>query len=409
MNANTEILIAGAGAAGLSAALALAQSGRPVTIVGPLDVGGAARTVALFDGSIRFLDSLGVWSRVVDRSAPLRVMRIVDDTKSLFAALPAEFHSSEIGLDAFGWNIENHVLVQAMAEAARAHPHIRFIDDMVEDYAFGADAAVARTRANGEIAARLVVAADGRRSGARRAAHISARAWEYPQVALTAIFAHRKPHGDVSTEFHTRQGPCTFVPLPASAEHPHRSSLVWLMAPREAERRHALAPEAFAREAEAASHHLLGQLTLASARGRIPMQGLTANALTAPRLALVGEAAHVFPPIGAQGLNLGLRDCAHLAEAIGGPAAARDPGAADVLALYERLRRGDVASRTIAVDTLNRALLTNFLPVDFLRGAGLFALQNIGPLRRLAMREGVLPGTGAPRVMRQRPAEAVGT
>ena len=179
------------------------------------------------------------------------------------------------------------------------------------------------------------------------------------------------------------------------------------MSPAEAERRHALSPEEFAREAEQASHHLLGRLTLLSARGKIPMEGLTANALTAPRLALVGEAAHVFPPIGAQGLNLGLRDCAHLAEAVADPASGDDPGAPDTLARYERLRRGDVASRTMAVDTLNRALLTNLLPLDFLRGAGLFALQNIGPLRRLAMREGVLPGAGAPRVMRQRPEDVV--
>lgn len=408
MDANTDILVAGAGATGLSAALALADCGHRVAVVGPPDLGGSARTVALFDGSIRFLDSLGVWARVAEAAAPLRVMRIVDDTKSLFPAPPAEFHASEIGLDTFGWNVENHVLVAAMADAARAHPRIRFIDDMVEDYAFGAEAATVRTRANGDIDARLVVAADGRRSRARRAAHIATRVWDYPQVAITAILAHRKPHGDVSTEFHTRQGPCTFVPLPGNDEHPHRSSLVWLMSPREAERRHALGPDDFAREAEAASHHLLGRLALVGARGKIPMRRLAAKTLAAPRLALVGEAAHVFPPIGAQGLNLGLRDCAHLAEAVADPASTLDPGAAEGLARYERLRRADVATRTMAVDTLNRALLTNFMPIDFLRGAGLFALQNIGPLRRLAMREGVTPGIGAPRAMR-RPPEAAKT
>lgn len=406
MDAQTDILVAGAGAAGLSAALALAEAGRDVVIVGPPDLGGAARTVALFDGSIRFLDSLGVWTRIAGSAAPLRVMRIVDDTKSLFPAEPAEFRSNEIGLDAFGWNVENRVLVAAMMEAARAHPRVSAIDDMVADCAFEPGAARVATKANGEFAARLVVAADGRRSAARRAAQIPTRNWEYPQVAVTAVFAHTRPHGDVSTEFHTRQGPCTFVPLNATPEHPHRSSLVWLMAPGEAERRHALAPEDFAREAEAASHRLLGKLTLVSQRGKIPMAGLTAGKLTGPRLALVGEAAHVFPPIGAQGLNLGLRDCAHLAEALEG---ADDPGAPEGLARYERLRRGDVASRTLAVDTLNRALLTDFMPMDFLRGAGLFALQNIGPLRRLAMREGVMPGAGAPRVMRQRPADVVST
>ncbi|MDP2355246.1 MAG: UbiH/UbiF family hydroxylase [Beijerinckiaceae bacterium] len=407
METSTNILVAGAGAAGLSVALALADAGHGVTIVGPPDLGGAARTVALFDGSVRFLDSLGVWSHVADRSAPLRVMRIIDDTKSLFAAQPAEFHSSEIGLETFGWNIENAILVAALLEAARAHPRVRLIEDVVESYCLNADATSVETRAHGAIKARLVVAADGRRSGARRAARIAARTWEYPQTAITAIFAHRKPHGDVSTEFHTRQGPCTFVPLQGTAEHPHRSSLVWMMAPREAERRHGMAAEDFAREAESAAHHLLGRLTLLSARGKVPMAGLAAKSLTGQRLALVGEAGHVFPPIGAQGLNLGLRDCAHLAEAVA--SGGDDPGAADVLATYERLRRADVATRAVGVDALNRALLTNFMPMDFLRGAGLFALQNIGPLRRFAMREGVLPGAGAPRVMRQRTADTVST
>jgi 2-octaprenyl-6-methoxyphenol hydroxylase len=407
MTGQTDILVAGAGAAGLSAALALAGPERRVTVVGLPDVGGAARTVALFDGSIRFLDSLGVWALVAQESAALRVMRIVDDTGSLFRAPPTEFHSSEIGLEAFGWNIENRILVEAMAQAARNHPHIRLIADTVAEYEFQAGAAIARTQSGEEIEAKLVVAADGRRSPARRAARIAAREWEYPQVAITAIFAHRRPHGEVSTEFHTRQGPCTFVPLPGTREHAMRSSLVWLMSPREAERRQAMAAEEFAREAEGASHHLLGRLTLLSARGVIPMSGLTAGTLTAPRLALVGEAAHVFPPIGAQGLNLGLRDCAHLAEAL--ETETGDPGASEPLARYEGLRRGDVASRTMAVDTLNRALLTNFLPMDFLRGAGLSALGAIGPLRRLAMREGVLPRSGAPRVMRQRPDDAVST
>jgi 2-octaprenyl-6-methoxyphenol hydroxylase len=407
MDTVTDILVAGAGAAGLSVALALADDGAAVTIVGPPDLGGAARTVALFDGSVRFLDSLGVWSHLESQSAALRVMRIVDDTRSLFTAGPSEFHSSEIGLETFGWNIENAILVATLMDAARSHPRVRFIEDVVESYSFSTDSAGVATRTHGDFEARLVVAADGRRSGARRAARIAARTWEYPQIAITAIFAHRKPHDEVSTEFHTRQGPCTFVPLKGTAEHPHRSSLVWMMAPAEAERRLGLSAEDFALEAERASHHLLGRLTLLSARGRVPMAGLTANALTASRLALVGEAGHVFPPIGAQGLNLGLRDCAHLAEAVANGGG--DPGAPDVLAAYERLRRGDVATRTMGVDILNRALLTNFLPVDFLRGAGLLALQNIGPLRRFAMREGVLPGMGAPRVMRQRATDAVST
>lgn len=400
MDAQTDILVAGAGAAGLATALALRGSGHSITVVGRPDVGGSSRTVALFDGSIRFLAALGVWPLVAQRAARLRIMRIVDDTRSIFPTPPAEFDAHEIGLEQFGWNIENHVLVAAMAEAVRAAPDIRLIETLATHYTFGRDDVVVETADAGSFRTRLVVAADGRRSVARRDARIGAREWSYPQAALTTILAHDLPHRDVSTEFHTRQGPCTFVPLPPAPEAPNRSSLVWLMAPEEAERRKALAPEAFAREAEQAAHSLLGELRVIASRTAYPMQGLSARAMTGPRVALVGEAAHVFPPIGAQGLNLGLRDAAHLAEAVASASAGPDPGAPSPLAAYARLRRGDVAMRSFGVDLLNRALLAHVLPVDFLRGAGLFALSKIGPLRRAAMREGVAPRFGAPRIMR---------
>jgi 2-octaprenyl-6-methoxyphenol hydroxylase len=244
-----------------------------------------------------------------------------------------------------------------------------------------------RTKGGEAVSASLVVAADGRSSPAREAARITTTTWRYPQVALTAIFAHDMPHKDTSTEFHTRQGPCTFVPLPGTAEHPNRSSLVWMMSPEEADRRAALPAEAFAREASETGLRHLGALRLISQRGRVPMQGLTARRLTGARIALVGEAAHAFPPIGAQGLNLGLRDVAALVNA----AEAADPGAADGLATYDRSRASDVRTRTGAVDALNRSLLSDLLPVDFARGLGLLALDSFAPLRRFVMRQGLTP------------------
>ncbi|MDB5572060.1 MAG: Ubiquinone biosynthesis hydroxylase, UbiH/UbiF/VisC/COQ6 family, partial [Hyphomicrobiales bacterium] len=400
MDTRTDILVAGAGAAGLAAALALASGPHRVAVVGKPDVGGASRTVALFDGSIRFLESLGVWDAVERRAQPLRTMRIVDDTGSLLRAPPIDFKSSEIGLEAFGWNVENGVLVGAMADALRARGDVAMLDTLATGYDFQPDHVRVTTQDAGSLEARLVVAADGRRSAARRAAHISARAWDYPQAAITAILAHERPHEDVSTEFHTRQGPCTLVPLPGAPDAPHRCSLVWMMTPAEAARRKALSDEAFALEVERATHSLLGKMRALTPRTLIPMEGLTARAMTAPRIALAGEAAHVFPPIGAQGLNLGLRDAAHLAEALEG--AHEDPGAAETLALYARTRSADVALRSLGVDLLNRSLLTRFLPNELMRGVGMMALREIGPLRRLAMREGVLPQSGAPLVMRQR-------
>jgi 2-octaprenyl-6-methoxyphenol hydroxylase len=399
MDESFDIVIVGAGAAGLAAALALEPTGRRIAVVGRPDVGGSARTVALFDGSVRFLRSLGVWERVADKAAALRVMRIVDATDSLFRPAPAAFDSHEIGLDAFGWNLENRTLVVAMAELLRERGRVRLIEDLATSFSYDAQSALVRTQSGQTLRAQLVVGADGRGSRARESAGVVAQTWDYPQVAVTAFLAHDRPHDDISTEFHTREGPCTFVPLPGDAQAPDRSSLVWMMSRAQARRRIALAPEDFARELARVCQSFLGRMRLTGERGFVPMQGLQARRLTGLRLALVGEAAHVFPPIGAQGLNLGLRDAAHLAEALEAADAGADAGDARALARYEALRAGDVATRGFGVDLLNRALLSRTTASDALRGAGLAALSAFAPLRKLAMREGVLPQRGAPRAM----------
>ncbi len=400
MNAKDEIIVAGAGLAGLAAALALAQAGRQVILAGPIDLRATTRTVALLDGSMRFFGALGLRERIEAKGAPLRVMRIVDDTGSLFRGSPAEFDAGEIGLDAFGWNIENGILLGLLAEAALNNPRIRHIAAFAESYAFAADAVTMRLAGGEDISGRLLVACDGMKSLARESAHIAAQTWSYPQTALTAILKHTISHEEVSTEFHTREGPCTFVPLPNGSDRGHRSSLVWVMHPREAKRRERLDLETLTREIEKAAHHILGAMTLERGPGFVPMEGLIARDFAAPRLALAGEAAHAFPPIGAQGLNLGLRDVAHLRDCIE-KYGADDPGDPSVLDAFARLRRTDISSRTYGVDMLNRSLLTPILPVDFARGAGLRLLANVKPLRRLAMREGIMPQGNVPSMMRQ--------
>ena len=387
-----DVLIAGAGLAGLAAAVGFARSGFDVVLSGAGERTGRGRTVALLDGSVAFLDSLGLWARLQAEAAPLRSLRLIDDTGTLFPPRPVEFHAAEIGLDAFGWNIENDRMAETLAaEVARA-PGLERLMRGVGAYDFAADAVRARLDDGRTISARLAIGADGRDSKPRRAAGVGVRVHGYGQSALTALLAHRLPHHDFSTEFHTRGGPFTLAPLPASAVAPNRSSLVWVMADKDARRRQALDNEALADEVERQAQSLLGAMRIESERGIIPMTRQVVPRIVATRLALIGDAAHVFPPIGAQGLNLGLRDVqAIVACAAEARKAGQDIGGPEALSAYEGLRRPDIMLRTGVVDGLNRALLTHFAPVDFARGASMAALSAIGPLRRFVMREGLGP------------------
>ena len=387
-----DVLIAGAGLAGLAAALGFAQAGFDVVLSGAGERTGRGRTVALLDPSVAFLDSLGLWPKLQAQAAPLRGLRLIDHTGALFPPRPVEFLAAEIGLDAFGWNIENDQMAEALAAEAAQAPGVERVASGVAAYEFAADAVRARLEDGRAVSARLAIGADGRGSKARRAAGLEARIHSYGQSALTVLLAHRLPHRDFSTEFHTRGGPFTLVPLPASATAANRSSLVWVMAENEARRRAALDDQALAGEIEHQAQSLLGAMRIEAERGLFPMTRQIAPTIVAKRLALVGDAAHVLPPIGAQGLNLGLRDVeAIIACAAEARAEGRDIGGREALDAYERARRPDIVLRTGVVDGLNRALLTRFAPLDFARGAALATLSAIGPLRRFAMRQGLGP------------------
>jgi 2-octaprenyl-6-methoxyphenol hydroxylase len=390
---SADVLIAGAGLAGLTAALGFARASFKVVSSGAAERTGRGRTVALLDQSVAFLKSLGLWTGLESQAAPLRGLRLIDDTGALFPPRPVEFLASEIGLDAFGWNIENDRMAETLGARVADAARVERILTGVAAYTFGAGVVQARLEGGRVISTPLAIGADGRDSKARRHAGLETRVHRYPQIALTVRLTHRLPHRDFSTEFHTRGGPFTLVPLPGAPNAPNRSSLVWVMSEKDARQRAALDDEALSREIELAAHSLLGAMRIEGDRGFFPMMRQVAPKIAAERLALVGDAAHVLPPIGAQGLNLGLRDaeaiiaCAAEARALG-----RDIGGTETLRAYESARRADIALRTGAVDGLNRSLLTHFAPIDFARGAGLAALSAVGPLRRLVMRAGIGPG-----------------
>jgi 2-octaprenyl-6-methoxyphenol hydroxylase len=392
---NPDIFVVGAGLAGLAAAIGFSRSGFSVISCGAVDRLGHGRTVALLGGSIDFLKELEVWRDVEPLAAPLRSLRLVDDTGALFPARPVVFHSREIGLDAFGWNIENAILADALGNASQSAPNLLRIEANVARFDFAGERAEIRLADGRGFAPRLVVGADGRASPARKAAGIDVRTHAYPQSALTVVLAHTRPHEDHSTEFHTRQGPFTLVPLPATPSARFRSSLVWVMSPAEAARRAALDDASLAGEIEERARSMLGAMRIEGARGVFPLARQIAARLASHRLALVVDAAHAFPPIGAQGLNLGLRDVRGLIEIVRAAAAeGADIGAAATLERYMRTRHADIATRMTAVDGLNRSLIADFAPVDAARGFGLAALGAIGPLRRFVMRAGIAPPLG---------------
>jgi 2-octaprenyl-6-methoxyphenol hydroxylase len=382
-----DVVVIGGGPAGLTVAIALAQAGVNTAVIARQMPYADNRTTALLGGSVDLLRQLNVWPRCEDKATPLRAMRLVDDTGRLIRAPEVRFSADEIGREEFGYNIENRLLLPALEERAAGLSELMRFDDEA-DTVSPHDAVVAIGTSHGKsVSARLVVGADGRQSLCREAAGIEVRRRDLHQAALTFNVSHSRPHRNISTEFHTPQGPCVFVPLPGD-----RSSVVWVAAPKEADRLIALSDDELSDAAERQSHSILGRVRVEPGRHLFPLAIEQLREFARHRVALVGEAAHVVPPIGAQGLNMGLRDAADIADIVGRAiASGEDPGSPQLLTRYDSARRADVVSRTFAIDMANRSLLSDFLPVQSLRAAGLHLIGSIGPLRRLAMREGLAP------------------
>ncbi|MCB1385415.1 MAG: FAD-dependent monooxygenase [Nitratireductor sp.] len=379
-----DVAIIGGGLAGLIAAHAAAQNGFTTILLAPPSPASDSRTTAFLSGSVAFLRETGIWDAISDRAHALRTMRIVDGTKRLFRAPQADFHASEIGLEAFGYNLENRFVSERLHGLIAGNGKIGVIGDTARGLIdLGTGSHAIETGSGRRIEPGIILAADGRHSLIRQALAIETRAWAYPQIALVANVGHSLDHHDVSTEFHTENGPLTLVPLGSG-----RSSLVWVVDAAGAERLEALSPAGLAEELETRIQSFLGKIAPVELIGRFPLSGAVASAFGKANVMLIGEAGHAFPPIGAQGLNLGIRDIRAALET----AASAKPG--EVGRAYHAARAADIHSRTASVDLLNRSLLSGFLPVQAARSFGLYALSSLGPLRRLAMREGTLPGEG---------------
>lgn len=378
-----EIAVVGAGLAGSLAALAFADAGRTVILIAPAADRADGRTTALMDQSLELVRKLGLWNDIAPSAAPLASMRIIDGTDRLLRAPTVTFHAAEVGLDAFGYNIPNAPFLALLDRAMESRPSLKRVTASLSEINFAEERATLVLDDGNTMTADLVVGADGRKSAVRQAAGIDVRNWSYPQSAVVLNFAHQVPHQNVSTEFHTPDGPFTQVPLPGG-----RSSLVWVQKPEEAAATVALSLDALSSAVERRMQSILGKITVDGLAQSFPLSGMSAKAFGRGRTILIGESAHAFPPIGAQGLNLSLRDIMAAISLLGAA-----PVSADFGQRYDRKRRADILTRTVSVDLLNRSLLSDFLPVQMLRAAGLQALASVPPLRNFMMHEGLNPGS----------------
>ncbi|MFC3167045.1 UbiH/UbiF family hydroxylase [Paracoccus fontiphilus] len=387
-----DVLVSGGGIAGLIAAAAFGAQGFQTLCVDPAPPvteegaeGADLRTTAFLTPSVALLRRIGLWDRLLPHATPLQVMRIVDAGGAQPATrLIRDFDASEIGDQPFGWNLPNWLLRREISARLAGMENVRFQPGTGTAGVLARDTGAIVTLTDGcRVQARLLIGADGRDSPVRQALGIGVRTFRYGQKALAFAVTHDVPHGNVSTEIHRSGGPFTLVPLPDRDGKPC-SAVVWMENGREVARLAALPPDAFEAELNARSAGVLGRLTLATRLTQWPIISQIADRFTGPRTALIAEAAHVVPPIGAQGLNMSLADLAALIDLSGD-----DPGNPDSLAAYDRTRRPEAYARLLGIDALNRASQASLRPLRDLRAAALGGLYGIAPVRRLMMRAGL--------------------
>jgi 2-octaprenyl-6-methoxyphenol hydroxylase len=388
-SASADITVLGGGPIGFLTALCLADrlpaSVRLRLITGRRRPPADGRAAAMVGRSMAILDRIGLGDAFRAEGAPLSAIRIIDVTGRLLRAPTTVFRASDAGEPHFGVSLTTARIVELFEAGLRSRQRVEILPVDIKTVAPGETGFLLHDDEGRVLGAPFLVAADGQRSLARETAAIPVRRWSYPQTAMTFAVAHKVDHDDISTEFHTQDGPFTLVPAGE-----RQSTVVWMTRTAEAERLMALDDAAFALAAEKTCRSLLGKLTLTSPRGAYPMGGLLAERFAAPGIALVGETGHAFPPIGAQGMNLGFRDADTLADALAEAIRHGDPShLAGSLAAWDNARRRDAGMRTAGVDAFNRSLLSDLLPVTMVRGMGLAALGSIPPLRRAVMRMGL--------------------
>lgn len=386
---DVDVLVVGGGLAGLAMTARMAVAGYSAVCVeaGPRPSTETAdrdkRTTAVLMPGVETLRKTGAWDEIGADAQPMMGLRILDcGGKTPEAREEVLFDAGELGDGPFGWNVENGKGRLALADRVDALKNATLIcNATVERSITRRDGIIATLSTGRTVRARLLVGADGRRSSIREAAGIGHRNWEFGQKIIACRITHSGAHDGTSTEMHHVGGPLTFAPLPGNA-----SGVVWMNPDIEADRLIALNDEDFRTELQERSQGVVGEIEVVENRATWNSSITVTTSLTAPRTALIAEAAHAFPPIGAQGFNTSLRDVETLAALA---EEAEDPGSEAVLRQYGRKRMPDIVARTAGVDLLNRSVLSSIPFVRDIRRMGLGALGRTAPLKRFAMRVGM--------------------
>ncbi len=395
---NTDILIVGGGVAGLSATTAFAAAGFKTLCVDAVPPivdqnadGADLRSTAFLLPSVDLLKQSGLWQGLEEYAAPLRIMRILDSGGEDHGIREqANFDARDIDQPAFGYNLPNWLLRREMVDHVNKLTNASLLSPLkVTRITPRSDEVLVNLSDGRLLRTKLVVAADGRNSLIREQLGIDIQSWRYGQKALAFNVECALPHQNISTEIHRSGGPFTLVPLP-DLDGKHYSAVVWMETGPNADDLLKMDAAAFNDTLNKRSCGVLGDLKLAGKRLLWPIIAQRAARLNGPRTALLAEAAHVIPPIGAQGLNMSLADLSALVNlTVEARDSGKDFGGTKVLNTYNRTRWPDMAARIKGVDVLNRAAMAKSQNLRDLRRAGLKTLYGIAPLRKAAMKAGL--------------------
>lgn len=375
---HADAIVVGGGLAGMAAAIALAKSGLHTILLAPLGPPDR-RTSALMMPSVQYLQSAGLIDAPAELGHALTQIRIIDATGRLIRAPETLFDSKEAGLDAFGWNFANSRLLERFHAIAASLPNLDTRPIGVVGMSSDGTTKSVELTDGSKLTAALVVGADGKKSTIRAAAGVIARESNFTQSALVCDLELSRSIGGASIEFHYPNGPFTLVPA-----GDRRANLVWIDQLNTLQAAKAASPEQFIDMLMTKSQRLFGAITPVTPAHIFPLSTLHVDRAGADGVVLVGEAAHAFPPIGAQGLNLGLRDVADLAHVIADMDCTQPDWADQVSTAYANRRAADLVRTGGMVDTLFRSLLADMLPAQALRSGGLWALKLLPALRKQA-------------------------